>query len=203
MRFYTKVTVKIAGLIYSKLELIGNLIKEERHNRFIKGFAKLGTNSTFVYKDYRIIGEKYIIIGDHFSVGRSFRLEAFNGFRSDKESPQLVIGNNVRIEDYCHIACVNKVEIGNNVLIASKVFITDHFHGNIDSRDIDIPPSKRPLVNKPVIIGDNVWIGDNVSVLPGVVLGDNVIIGANAVVTHSFPHNSVIAGCPARLLKTL
>lgn len=65
------------------------------------------------------------------------------------------------------------------------------------------PPSKRPLSSKPVDIGNNVWIGEGVCIMPGVTIGDNVIIGANAVVTHSFPNNVVIAGVPARIIKSL
>lgn len=64
-------------------------------------------------------------------------------------------------------------------------------------------PALRPLSSKPVKIGKNVWIGEGVSIMPGVTLGDNVIVGANAVVTHSFPADSVIAGCPARVIRTL
>ena len=55
----------------------------------------------------------------------------------------------------------------------------------------------------PVIIGNNVWIGSGVIILPNVTIGDNCIIGANSVVTKSFDKNSVIAGNPARLIKTL
>ena len=54
---------------------------------------------------------------------------------------------------------------------------------------------------KPVKIGNNVWLGDNVSIMPGVTLGNNVIVGANAVVTHSFPDNVVVAGVPAKMIK--
>ena len=123
--------------------------------------------------------------------------------REQKFSPELIIGDNVRIEDFCHIGCTEKVVIGNGVLIASKVLITDHYHGVISRKDLNQIPSERLLCSKPVIIGNNVWIGDTVSIMPGVVLGDNVIVGANAVVTHSFPDNVVIAGCPARIIKEL
>lgn len=93
--------------------------------------------------------------------------------------------------------------IGNNVLVVSRVTILDHFHGNITTSDLLIPPSKRPLSSKPVCIGNNVWIGEGVCIMPGVTIGDNVIIGANAVVTHSFPKNVVIAGVLAKIIKTL
>ena len=74
----------------------------------------------------------------------------------------------------------------------------------ISQLPIYLPPtSKRPLSSKPVCIGNNVWIGEGVCIMPGVTIGDNVIIGANAVVTHSFPKNVVIAGVPAKIIKTL
>jgi acetyltransferase-like isoleucine patch superfamily enzyme len=90
------------------------------------------------------------------------------------------------------------------VLLASKVFITDHYHGGIDSESIKIPPSTRIVQSKgPVIIEDNVWIGQGVAIMPDVTIGKNSIIGANAVVTKSFPPNSIIGGVPARLIKTI
>ena len=64
-------------------------------------------------------------------------------------------------------------------------------------------PKKRPLSSKPVAIGNNVWIGKGVSVMPDVVLRDKVLVGANAVITHSFPAKVVIVGCPAKAIKVL
>lgn len=88
-------------------------------------------------------------------------------------------------------------------MIASGVYIADHFHGDISSDDLALRPELRTLSYKPVHIGKNVWIGEHVSIMPGVTLGNNVIIGANSVVTHCFGENVVIAGCPARIIKEL
>lgn len=193
----------VAKFLYRQWESIEAYVKEERHQHFLQGFAHIGKNSIFQYMDYSISGLKYIKIGDDFSVGRSFRLVAIDCLGVQQFSPEVVMGNHIRIEDYCHIACVNKIVIGNGTLIASKVFITDHYHGEIDGNDIAMMPAERPLKSKPVIIGNHVWIGDGVCVMPGVTIGDNVIIGANAVVTHNFPPNVVIAGCPAKIIKEL
>ena len=177
--------------------------KEERINKILRSFKQIGEGATFVYDDYYIHGAQYIDIGNNFLALHHLRLEAIDFFAGHKFSPSISIGNNVSIQDFCHIGCIEKIEIGDDVMIASKVFITDHFHGNITEEDIKNPPIKRTLTSQPVKIGKNVWIGENVSIMPGVTIGNNVIIGANSVITHSFPDNSVIAGCPAKILKTL
>lgn len=149
-----------------------------------------------------VSGAEHISIGNHFIARKGFRIETISHL-NECESPELVIGDDVTFEDWCHVGCAQRIVIGSGTMCASKVFITDHFHGDITKNDIGVPPGKRPIHSQPVSIGKNVWIGDNVSIMPGVTLGDNVIVGANAVVTHSFPDNVVIAGCPAKIIKTL
>ena len=56
---------------------------------------------------------------------------------------------------------------------------------------------------KPVLIGDDVWIGGNVTILPGVSIGNNVVIAAGAVVVHDIPDNCIVGGVPARKIKDL
>lgn len=149
-----------------------------------------------------IRGKKYINYGKGFTMGRGCRIEAYP---LDGKSTSIVIGKNVQINDYVHITGVKKVFIGNNVLIAGKVYISDSNHGNYSgSKDDSNPlsvPIDRPLFSKEVIIEDCVWIGESVSVLPGVTIGKGSIIGANSVVTKNIPAYAIAAGNPARLIK--
>lgn len=148
-----------------------------------------------------IRGKKGIDFGKNLTTGYHCRIESYscNGQKS------LFFGNNVQINDFVHIAALEKVKIGNNVLIAGKVFITDLEHGSYIGNEYDSNPCSivkdRQLSSKAVIIEDNVWIGEHVSVLPGVTIGENSIIGANSVVTKSIPPNSIAVGCPARVIK--
>ena len=167
-----------------------------------KNFKKMGINS-FIEKSSLVLGEQFISIGNEFHSGPHFRIEAVSKRGSQFFNPSIEIGDNVTIEDFCHIGCIGKICIGSGTMIASRVYISDHSHGNITAEDLTFAPAKRPLVSKPVVIGRNVWLGEGCCILPGVTLGDNVIVGANAVVTHSFPSNSVIAGVPARVIKQL
>lgn len=166
-------------------------------------FNFIGKNS-FIEWPFKLHGEKYIRIGNNFRSFSGLRLEAYDSHLNNYYKPRIHIGDNVSINYDCHIGCINHVFIGNNVLMASKIFITDHYHGNISADALDTPPSFRQLVSKgPIIIEDNVWIGEGVAIMPGVTVGRNSIIGANSVVTKSIAANSVVGGIPAKVIKTL
>ncbi|WP_090115010.1 DapH/DapD/GlmU-related protein [Limimaricola pyoseonensis] len=114
----------------------------------------------------------------------------------------LCIGRNVQINDSVHIACAVHVSIGDDTLIASRVFISDHNHGSFPSEpEFTVPVAKRAISADPVYIGNNVWIGEGVAILPGVSIGDNCIIGANSVVTRNIPKNCIAVGVPAKPIK--
>ncbi len=159
-----------------------------------KEFAFLGEN-TYMDIPFTVRGGKYISLGDNFHACRGCRIQAWDSFAGEKYTPSMKIGNDVSINMDVDISCINKIIIGNGVQMASNILITDHFHGRIDSKALELPPSKRVLYSKgPVIIGDNVWIGSNAAIMPGVSIGENAIIGANTVVTHDIPANVVCVG---------
>jgi acetyltransferase-like isoleucine patch superfamily enzyme len=119
-------------------------------------------------------------------------------------NPQIIIGDNCSIGEYCHITAINKIVIGNGVLTGRWVTITDNSHGSLLLDESDIQPLKRKLQSKgPVVIEDNVWIGDKVTILPDVHIGYGSIIGANAVVTKDVPANCVVGGNPAKIIKNI
>jgi acetyltransferase-like isoleucine patch superfamily enzyme len=151
---------------------------------------------------FDIRNRQFITIGKGFTCGFGCRIEAFP--ESKDRSVNILIGQNVQINDYVHIAAVDYVEIGDNVLIASKIFISDHNHGSYTLLDSDHPstiPANRKASFKPVYIKKNVWIGESVCVLPGVTIGEGSIIGALSVVTKDIPPNSIAVGSPARVVK--
>lgn len=163
---------------------------------------KHANTSIFIGSDCLIRGYEYISLKGRFIALRRNRIEAIDRHGSLKFSPILIFGDNVTMEYDCHIAAINRIEIGKNVLIASKVYISDHSHGGTTKSDISLPPNDRPIISKgPVLIEDNVWLGENVVVLPNVRIGHSAIIGANSVVTKDIPACVLAAGSPAKIIK--
>lgn len=178
----------------------------------LRGFFKLGINiiqTKLFYPKARLIRFPFDIRYRHLidlsvglTTGVGCRIEAYP-FK--KKSIIIHFGQNVEINDYVHIAGIESIYIGNNVLIASKVFISDIQHGcyggDNPHSSPDLIPNERPLTAKSVVIEDNVWIGESVSVLPGVTIGRGTIIGANSVVSKSLPPNVIAVGSPAKPIK--
>ena len=162
----------------------------------------------FVFSNARLIrfpidlrGKKYIKISKGFTTGVGCRLEAYPLHKNKT----LFIGENFQMNDYVHITAMESVVIGNNVLLASKIYISDCSHGSY-SGDVfdshpDLIPKERKMHSKPVLIEDNVWLGEFVSVLPGVSIGKGTIVGANSVVSKSLPAYVIAVGAPARPVK--
>lgn len=147
---------------------------------------------------------KHFIIGDYCYFGPDCRIEAWNKYNDKYYNPEIIIGRDVRINSTCHIGAINKIEIGDECLLGSHVMIIDHSHGKNEYEELKIHPSRRNLFSKgEIVIGKKCWICENVVILPGVHIGDCCIIGANSVVTKDVPAYSVVAGNPARVVKTI
>lgn len=109
------------------------------------------------------------------------------------------IGEHSSIGSWSRIFSSKKggVTIGNYTMSASHLYIIDCNHGLSASELI----MKQPMVQKPVTIGNDVWMGYNTTILMGVTLNDGVVCGACSVVTKSFDKLSIIAGNPAKLIR--
>ena len=168
-----------------------------------KQFMRVGVGFA-LGKDYSVLNPQHINFGDNFMASFRFRIEAITNYGSQKFDPCISIGNNVTFNPDCHIGCVSKIEIGDNCLFASRVFISDHNHGNTTINMMNIPPAERPLTSTgSVKIGKNVWVGEGAAILSGVTIGNNAIIATNAVVTKDVPKNAIVGGVPARILKII
>ena len=126
-----------------------------------------------------------------FPVHYTSRVIGFNNIKLKRDSNTV---GSFCLSNNCYIQALQGVEIGDNFLFAPGTTIISVNHGvnNEYKNDHTIP----------IIIGDNVWLGANVTILPKVELGNNVVVGAGSVVTKSFPANSIIAGNPAKLIKS-
>jgi acetyltransferase-like isoleucine patch superfamily enzyme len=131
-------------------------------------------------------------------IGNNFRILR-NATVNTIEKGRIEIGNNVHVGEGTIISAHHLIRIGNDVLIGPHNVIVDLSHGK---ESFDIPMRLQPLQSKPIHIQNNVWISSQCVILPGVTLGEGSIIGAGAVVTKDVAPYSIVAGIPARVIKT-
>lgn len=109
---------------------------------------------------------------------------------------RVILGHRVYINEFVHIWGGGGVEIGSDSMIASHCVIISQTHvinGSLYRETLDC---------RPVVIGENVWIGAGAIILPGVKIGNNSVVGAGSVVNRDVPGNVVVAGVPAAVLRT-
>lgn len=157
---------------------------------------KIGKHTSFIgrtifYKE----SHSEIIIGDKciFNSSSFFNFRGINHcciLQTGKKNAQIIIGNNCGFSG-TSITCDSYVKIGNNTIIGANSQISDR---NGHENRYHYPPKR-------VIIGNNVWVGMNVTILPGVEIGDNSIIGAGSIVTKDIPANVIAAGNPCKVIK--
>lgn len=154
---------------------------------------------------FQIAGYKNISIKS-ISSGPRLRMDAIMDYYGVKYNPALKIGANLSLGSDVHIGCISSITIGDNVLIGSRVTIIDHDHGvysgSEDNSLPETPPVLRQLWTYPINIGNNVHVGDGAIILKGVDVGAGSIISAGAVVTRDVQPNTIVAGNPAKTVKS-
>lgn len=202
-KFLLSLFCKIISIVYPYAFVVRNkqffsILYTFWLSREFKSISK----STLIYYPISLVGAKFISIGKNTVIGSRTILTAWEKYRELKFSPQIIIGDNTSIGEDCHITSINKIQIGNNVLLGKKITITDNSHGSSEYEMLDLRPMDRPLVSKgQVTIENGVWIGDKATILSGVCIGENSIIGANSVVTSNIPSFCVAVGVPAKIIK--
>jgi acetyltransferase-like isoleucine patch superfamily enzyme len=132
--------------------------------------------------------------------------------RVDFDTP----AGHIRVGDRCFIGasqlvCHTGITIGDDVIVSWGVTIVDHDSHSLDrkQRRLDVTNWRdgkkdwEGVAVAPVVICDGAWIGFGASILKGVCVGEGAIVGAHSVVTHDVPAQTVVAGNPARLIRTL
>ena len=131
-----------------------------------------------------------------FALGKGSVVESYSCINN--AVGDVIIGDHTRIG--LHNTIIGPVSIGNNVNLAQGITVTALNHNFDDAtKRID----EQGVSTKPVVIGNDVWIGANVVVLPGVTIGSHCVVAAGAVVTKDVPDHTLVAGVPAKVIKTI
>lgn len=136
-----------------------------------------------------VLKENLGSIGDKVWIAKTFNCD--NG-------RNIHIGSNFTGNYNITMLDIREIRIGDNVMIGPNTLITTVNH------PLSPLGRRRHLgIAKPVVIGDDVWIGGNCTILPGVTIGSNVVVAAGAVVNRDVPDNCVVGGVPARIIKEI
>jgi len=138
---------------------------------------------------YQMLKEMLGSVGEKVWIAKTFNCDC---------GKNIHIGNNFTGNFNITMLDIREIRIGDNVMIGPGTLITTVGH--------PLSPKGRRqhmAFAKPVVIGNDVWIGGNVTILPGITIGNNVVVAAGAVVTKDVPDNCVVGGVPAKKIKDL
>lgn len=151
-------------------------------------------------------GTRHISFGRDVYINGDIWIDAVTTYAGLAYKPSVRIGSRTSFSKNVHISAVNVIDIGEDVLFGSNIYVADHAHGEYRGSEQSSPataPAIRVLGTRgKVVIGDRVWIGNNVVIVGTVTVGEGAIIAANSVINKDVPAATMVAGIPARIIKT-
>ncbi|MDI3407545.1 acyltransferase [Streptomyces cavernicola] len=163
-------------------------------------FGAIGTGTKLAFPQGTVFGEPWIRLGSHCIIGEQVTLTA--GLMPDLDlgpEPILRIGDGVVLGRGSHVIADTSVTIGDDCYFGPHVYVTSTNHSYDDPHT---PVGKQWPRMEPVEIGPGCWIGTNAVILPGARIGRNVVVAAGSVVRGEVPDHAVVAGAPARVVRT-
>jgi acetyltransferase-like isoleucine patch superfamily enzyme len=158
-----------------------------------------GKNVSFA-RPRKVVGPENIEIGDFVTIRNHAFFNTISERGAQSFSPRLLIEGNVYIGSHAHLVCAHSITIESNCVLSDHIYIADIEH-SVDP--LAGPILNQPLVSKgPVKIGKGSFIGYRSFICSGVSLGNNCVVAAHSVVTRSYPARVLLAGNPARVVKS-
>lgn len=176
----------LAGELYNAADAE---LKQARNNarNILKQYNSSGATET--ERRVRLLKELIPVQGENLYIEPPFYCDY---------GSNIIAGENVYFNFDCVALDVCEVKIGNNCMFGPAVQIYTPLHPmNAVERASGLE------YGKPIVIGNDVWVGGNATILPGVTIGDRCVIGAGSVVTKDIPPDSFAAGNPAKVIKSL
>lgn len=192
---FIRATMRLRGLVFLRRKVFlgsGCSVSNAGNIRF-------GHNVT-IEKQTRLDGyaAQPIVLGDNVRIGAYSYLTCTSHL--SKYGIGLKMGANSAIGDFTHFGASGGIEIGTDVIMGSYIsFHSENHNFNDTTRLI----REQGVTSKGIKLGNNIWVGAKVTFLDGCQIGDNSVVAAGAVVSGTFPPNSIIGGVPAKILKEI
>ncbi len=193
----------------------------------IYNFLRNVRNNLKLTRVRRVIEARSTVSGKTHTYSLGSRINLLNGARASNvilkdyawmegtinvsDNGKVILNEHSKLGPNSMIQCVNRVEIGAYSMTSDYVTICDNNSHPVNpmyrkymrtTKRSDDSRKWRHSANAPIVIGENCWIGTHVRICKGVTIGDNSIVAACSVVTKDVPANSIVAGNPAKVVKT-
>lgn len=156
------------------------------------------TSQINIAANTEVFGKAFFHCEDDGKITLGARCEIHSYARLMTYGGSITVGDDCSVNPYSILYGHGGLEIGSMVRIAAHVVIIPGSHG---IERIDIPITQQEIINKKIVIKDNVWIGAGSKILGGVTIHTGAVIGANAVVNRDVPENAIVAGVPAKIIR--